>query len=59
MVGISDPAFVAGGDAIIFYVAIVAAIVASVFGWLYVNHGRKAKKELVCPSHPTSENAAK
>jgi len=52
VVGISDPALVAGGDAIILYFGIVAAIGASVFGWLYVNHKRKAKKGIGSPAAP-------
>lgn len=43
-VSIGDPALVAGGDAILFFGGIIAANGASVFGWWYVNHRRKAKK---------------
>lgn len=52
MVGISDPALFTGGDAIIFYVAIVAGFGASVFGWWYVNYRRKAKKGVGSPAAP-------
>lgn len=43
-VSIGDPALFSGGDAILFYGGIIAAIGASVFGWWYANHRRKAKK---------------
>jgi hypothetical protein len=43
-VSIGDPALIAGGDAILFYGGIIAAIGVSVFAWCYVNHRRKVKK---------------
>jgi len=49
-ISIGDPAIIAGGNAILFYVGIIVAITTSVFAWWFVNHQRKAKKGIGSPA---------